>query len=589
MDGPDPLSRQLRWRSAAAREDELLRLGFVREAPTRWLDPALLVRSGVQSVVSSAFGRFADRRETQAAIEQPVFTELADRDELWIDLLADTGDGWPATMTMAWLAGRPELRPEGEDTALPRADVLLLGGDLVYPAASREAYEHRLVGPFAGALSWADPAPYLFAIPGNHDWYDGLVAFSRRFCQQRWVGAWQTWQKRSYAALRLPHGWWVWMLDIQLDELVDDAQRAWFADAAEQLGEGDRVILLTGKPSWLDTAGDDPFPAPWENLAFVERMIREAGGDVALVLTGDKHHYARYGSPDGPPRITAGGGGAYLSQTHTLPDPLALRPKRGEPAVPYTREAVYPDMPTSRRLARGVLKLAGLSPGLGAAIAAIYALLAATMLTALSDDPVSLAANAHAGGLADFAGAAASGTTIVLALLVIAALIAQLDAPRPWRQIVGVLHGVAHVKLVGLTIYAVAVLLFSASAPALAVWAVALLAAAAVGFLVGTTLLAAVLLGVSAALTSRARETANQVFAAQGIEDHKNLLRLHIDGDGALHVHALGVDEVCRDWTGPYDGQREDARFRPSAGKEPRVRRIDEIPPIAPDRPSAHR
>lgn len=581
MGDDHPLSRHLRWprRTAAAREEELLRLGFVREAPTRWLDPALLVRSGVQSVVSSAFGRFADRREMEAGIEQPVFDALAERDEVWLDFLADTGDGWPATMSMAWLAGRPELVPEGEQTPLPRSDVLLVGGDLVYPAASRTAYEHRFVAPFAGALPWADPAPHLFAIPGNHDWYDGLVAFTRRFCQQRWIGGWQTWQRRSYAALKLPHGWWVWMLDIQLDELVDDAQRDWFRAAAEQMAPGDRVILLTGKPSWLDVAGGDPFPPAWENLAFVERMVRDAGGEVGLVLTGDKHHYARYTSEGEPPRVTAGGGGAYLSPTHTLPDTVALPRKRGEAGVPYDRAARYPDERTSRRLAWGVLRLAALSPGLAAVVAAVYALLAATMLTALAAPDAGLAATARTGGLADFAGAAASGTGIVLALLLVAALIVQLDAPPPWRHLVGTAHALAHVALCGLVVYAASAIVFGAGTSAFVIWIVALPAAAVAGFTLGTTLLGAVLLLVSAGFGPRARETGNQVFAAQGIESHKNLLRLHLDREGALHIHALGVDEICRDWTGPHE-DRDAPRFRPAPDHEPRVHRIDALPPL---------
>ncbi len=87
------------------------------------------------------------------------------------------------------------------------------------------------------------------------------------------------------------------------------------------------------------------------------------------------------------------------------------------------------------------------------------------------------------------------------------------------------------------------------------------------------------LLAVSAAFGPRARETGNQVFAAQGIEDHKSFLRLHLDRDGDLHVHALGVEKICRDWTGPFEG-REEARFRPVAGREPRVRRVDVVPPV---------
>ena len=62
---------------------------------------------------------------------------------------------------------------------------------------------------------------------------------------------------------------------------------------------------------------------------FEERMVRDTGAKLALTVTGDRHHYARYepegeGSDAAPTRLTAGGGGAYLSGTHTLPEQLKL-------------------------------------------------------------------------------------------------------------------------------------------------------------------------------------------------------------------------------------------------------------------------
>ena len=60
---------------------------------------------------------------------------------------------------------------------------------------------------------------------------------------------------------------------------------------------------------------------------------------LAATLTGDLHHYCRY-SPAAaaePVRITAGGGGAYLSPTHTLERHLRLRSLHAEESVPYER------------------------------------------------------------------------------------------------------------------------------------------------------------------------------------------------------------------------------------------------------------
>ena len=49
---------------------------------------------------------------------------------LWLDYTADTGDGFDATATVAWLLAADHLTPDAtSDDALPRGRVLVLGGD----------------------------------------------------------------------------------------------------------------------------------------------------------------------------------------------------------------------------------------------------------------------------------------------------------------------------------------------------------------------------------------------------------------------------------------------------------------------------
>jgi len=62
--------------------------------------------------------------------------------------------------------------------------VLVFGGDQVYPSPSREEYQRRLVAPYAAAFGddTTSERPHVYAVPGNHDWYDGLSAFTRLFC-----------------------------------------------------------------------------------------------------------------------------------------------------------------------------------------------------------------------------------------------------------------------------------------------------------------------------------------------------------------------------------------------------------------------
>ena len=71
-------------------------------------------------------------------------------------------------------------------------------------------------------------APSMLAIPGNHDWYDGLTGFMRVFGQQAWIGGRQTVQTRSYFAAALPGRWWLWGIDIQSDAYLDSAQIRYF-------------------------------------------------------------------------------------------------------------------------------------------------------------------------------------------------------------------------------------------------------------------------------------------------------------------------------------------------------------------------
>ncbi len=126
--------------------------------------------------------------------------------------------------------------------------------------------------------------------------------------------------------------------------------------------------------------------------------MRDSGARLVLTITGDRHHYARYepeggeGADEAPTRITAGGGGAYLSATHTLPERLRLKtlPRKDgdeyveQPEVVSRREAIYPsDDDRSRTLSNGILKLAALNPAFGRLLGVLYALLGGGMLAAL--------------------------------------------------------------------------------------------------------------------------------------------------------------------------------------------------------------
>src|SRR5262249_59555580 len=63
------------------------------------------------------------------------------------------------------VANRPDVR------------FLVISSDVVYPTGSMNDYEAKFWLPFKGV------ARPVYAIPGNHDWYDGLEAFNATFLQ----------------------------------------------------------------------------------------------------------------------------------------------------------------------------------------------------------------------------------------------------------------------------------------------------------------------------------------------------------------------------------------------------------------------
>jgi hypothetical protein len=246
---------------------------------------------------------------------------------VWIDYIADLGDGFEATYAMAYLLASEELKVEGEATPLPAGKLLVMGGDQVYPDATKQEYNNRLRDPYDWAWKTDRPTRKLFAIPGNHDWYDGLAAFGAVFCSARdritggigaQIGGWRCHQHRSYFAIRLPHNWWIWGPDIQLADNLDDSQRDYFDLMAEQTRPGDNILLCLAEPSWLHKN--------YDNMHEISMIARKNGAKICAVIAGDLHHYSRYWNEElGTQFITAGGGGAFAHATHKLKPNIDLK------------------------------------------------------------------------------------------------------------------------------------------------------------------------------------------------------------------------------------------------------------------------
>ena len=346
------------------------KLGFEPRKMVRWFNPVELVRVGIKAFGATFFAGYADNREMQAALgELTDPSNFSNEDDLWFDYVADLGEGWNSTYAIAKLLAEPELKFNGHSDGLKRGRFLIMGGDEVYPVASREEYRNRTEAPYACALQKSakpkNEPPELFALPGNHDWYDGLTSFFRQFCQRRSFGGLRTGQSRSYFAIKLPPPWWLWGVDMQLTADIDLPQREYFEQIAQMMKKDDRVILCVPEPTWVKSHFD---AKAGENLKFLQKKILDEndGGRIVLYLAGDSHHYSRYEQASVPrvdgrqsknakekrpaQLITAGGGGAFLHGTGHLPSSLNGGDFGAKGKFKLQEDTAYPTKSKSRRL-----------------------------------------------------------------------------------------------------------------------------------------------------------------------------------------------------------------------------------------------
>ncbi|MET0424690.1 MAG: metallophosphoesterase [Actinoplanes sp.] len=532
-------------------------LGFTPKRPVGWLAPLLLLSTGLRALLALLFGAYLDKRELQNALDDDWFDESATADgEIWLDYVADLGDGFDATYSVAYLLAQPELPVGGP--ALPRGRLLLMGGDQVYPLASGDGYESRMKGPYRSALPEppADgPQPTLFALPGNHDWYDGLTAFLRLFARRKdgHIGGWRTRQRRSYFAIKLPANWWIFAIDEQFAAYIDDPQLVYFEEAARHVRPGDQVILMTPSPKWVKAVDE---PESYDAIDYFVRTILEpTQARVRVMVSGDLHHYARYSGPERE-LITSGGGGAYLLATHQLPEEIVvpaeetLTRSKSE-SRPYALSSRYPDQATSRRMSWGVFHRV---PTRNAGFVTMLGLLQTLTMLAM-------------------AGAVGQGGTIqrlfsiplvIMIVLILAGAVLFAQPPNAGRPkharhwILGLLHGTAQIALAAGGTWVWLQLPFHGwewpGPPVVA----AVVYGPVIGF-VSTQLCALYLL-----IAGFFDVNVNELFAGQGIEDAKSFLRMHVATDGSLTIHPIGIDKICKQWEADPDGEAHSSWLRPA-------------------------
>jgi hypothetical protein len=230
------------------------------------------------------------------------------------------------------------------------ADVrfMVISSDVIYPTGSMKNYEANFWLPFKG---FTKP---VYAIPGNHDWYDALEGFAATFFAPEAAAAAMrarvesdlrltsttdsriAWLVGEAARLRREYGvptgfqqapyfqiqterFALLAVDTGVLRGVDPDQLAWLRAGLEQ-ARGKFTMVILGHPLYAGgeyQAGDD------EAFVAIHRLLREH--DVAVVMAGDTHdleHYVERYRRDDRERVmhhvVNGGGGAYLSSGTAL-------------------------------------------------------------------------------------------------------------------------------------------------------------------------------------------------------------------------------------------------------------------------------
>ncbi len=571
---------------------------------TNWYDPRQLIDTAKRTVISTTVGQYADPRagnpdptaggffdySRYVVPSQLDFTEdksKGDRKEIWIDYAADVGDGFNPTYAVAYYISQPNLPVVGVDGPLPRGEILFLGGDGVYPTANPQRYEAQLVTPYrmafkAGLASGNSPVaselaekPHIFALPGNHDWYDSLVAFKQLFCShifndrkfaadENGSGGWSTRQKRSYFTLKLPQKWWLLAVDLQLNHNIDVSQLLYFESIIKQMDPGDKVILCVPEPYWekyIKYQGvTDKYKEKERSIEKLDRYFEEREVKVKAFIAGDLHHYRRFADKEGVQKITAGGGGAFLHPTHDFDFKKAESKAEHSPDFRgFSLVGEYPEYKVSKAMGWRDFGFLFHNWTFGILTGVIYfvlALLVRGKIVAQEglkwDDPEFW----YKATMITLDRMIEEPLVILIVVLLLAGLIFFTDSDsKRFKRRAGLLHGLTHLIatfFLGWIGYSVSLWASTKlqvpvpptqSTAYTVVWFFSVLVVSGVGGYVIGSFIMGIYLYISLHIFGR---HSNEAFSALKIEDYKNFLRLHIDQRGQLTIYPIKIETVPR-------------------------------------------
>lgn len=255
-----------------------------------------------------------------------------EEEDFWLDFCADVGDGFNPTFAVFSSMAKLNLRLPKENIELPRADCVVVGGDICYPWPRHEDLMARFIRP----LSWAYPNDMadrkrkMYVMPGNHEWADGLRNMRRVVLNRNtgMIGGWTVGNKTSYFAIKLPRNWWMFCVDPGSEAVqdMDQAQVDYFTQLiATQTTDKDRFIFAVHEPDWIKNSlhGFSLF----KNMTIFRREV--LGKRLRLSLAGDLHYYRRMAEVESGGNLnTCDKGGEVFVQEKNVNYPYYVTHKR---------------------------------------------------------------------------------------------------------------------------------------------------------------------------------------------------------------------------------------------------------------------
>jgi hypothetical protein len=123
--------------------------------------------------------RVGDARQKMQEKKLPQIHDYSDKDkeDFEFDFLADSGDGFDSTYTVAYSIAQGAIT-DNKNNTFKRPGLVIHGGDLSYPWPGRVDVQSRFITPYELASPRSQiTIGDMFIIPGNHEWPDGLATF----------------------------------------------------------------------------------------------------------------------------------------------------------------------------------------------------------------------------------------------------------------------------------------------------------------------------------------------------------------------------------------------------------------------------